>query len=55
RLLNFNNLPEPTNSSDLLISNFDVVQSSTENLISECFDCQLNESDLDKIDEIDDA
>ncbi|RGB28199.1 kinase-like domain-containing protein [Rhizophagus diaphanus] len=54
RLLNFNNLPEPTNSSDLLFtSNSDVVQSPTENLISECFDCQLSESDLDEIDEID--
>ncbi|CAB4418701.1 unnamed protein product [Rhizophagus irregularis] len=39
RLLNFNNLPEPTNSSDLL---FNLVQSPTENLISKCFDCQLS-------------
>ncbi|GES89987.1 kinase-like domain-containing protein [Rhizophagus clarus] len=38
RLLNFKDLPEPVNS--------DVLQST---LLSECFDCQLDESDLNEI------
>ncbi|GBC41286.2 kinase-like domain-containing protein [Rhizophagus irregularis DAOM 181602=DAOM 197198] len=37
RFLNFKDLPEPVNS--------DVIQST---LISECFDCQLDESDLNE-------
>ncbi|PKB98231.1 hypothetical protein RhiirA5_431707 [Rhizophagus irregularis] len=38
RLLSFKNLPEPTNS--------DVIKTT---LHSECFDCQLEELDLDDI------
>ncbi|GBB84036.1 hypothetical protein RclHR1_10680010 [Rhizophagus clarus] len=51
RLLNFKNLPEPVNSS--VLSSFQVnteaVLSVSTNLISECFDIQLNESDLNEI------
>ncbi|GET50544.1 kinase-like domain-containing protein [Rhizophagus irregularis DAOM 181602=DAOM 197198] len=39
RLLNFKNLPEPVNSVDVILSP----------LFSEGFDCQLNESDLNEI------
>ncbi|POG81412.1 kinase-like domain-containing protein [Rhizophagus irregularis DAOM 181602=DAOM 197198] len=41
RLLNFKNLPEPVNSSDL--SSFQVIS------VSECFDVQFSESDLNEI------
>ncbi|UZO03481.1 uncharacterized protein OCT59_023888 [Rhizophagus irregularis] len=46
RLLNFINLPEPVNSSDL--TSFQV------NSVSECFDVQLSESDLDEINQEED-
>ncbi|UZO01643.1 uncharacterized protein OCT59_020155 [Rhizophagus irregularis] len=51
RLLSFKNLPEPVNSSDLTSFqvNSDDVPSVSTNLISECFDVQLSESDLDGI------
>ncbi|GBC05465.1 hypothetical protein RclHR1_06240001 [Rhizophagus clarus] len=42
RLLNFKNLPEPVNS--------DAIQSV---LLSECFDCQLDESDFNEINQDD--
>ncbi|RIA81807.1 kinase-like domain-containing protein [Glomus cerebriforme] len=41
RLLNFKNLPEPVNADNIIQSTF----------ISKCFDCQLNESDLNQEDE----
>ncbi|GET02178.1 kinase-like domain-containing protein [Rhizophagus clarus] len=50
RHLNLNNLPEPVNSSNL--SFLDVnnnIQSTSANLISECFDVQLSELELDEI------
>ncbi|RIA85228.1 kinase-like domain-containing protein [Glomus cerebriforme] len=47
RLLNFKNLPEPVNSSDL--SSFHLANST--NPISECLDCQLSESALNESDE----
>ncbi|CAB4426591.1 unnamed protein product [Rhizophagus irregularis] len=51
RLLNFKNLPEPVNSSDLssFQVNSDDVLSAPTNLISECFDCKISESDLNEI------
>ncbi|RGB25210.1 kinase-like domain-containing protein [Rhizophagus diaphanus] len=56
RLLNFKNLPEPVNSLDL--SSFQVnpddVSSVSENLISECFDVQFSESDLNEINQEED-
>ncbi|CAB4414461.1 unnamed protein product [Rhizophagus irregularis] len=53
RLLSFKNLPEPVNSSDLtsFLVNSDDVSSVSTNLISECFDVQLSESDLNEIDQ----
>ncbi|GET51350.1 kinase-like domain-containing protein [Rhizophagus irregularis DAOM 181602=DAOM 197198] len=41
RLLNFENLPEPVNSTE-------TISSSSSNPISECLDCELNESDLNQ-------
>ncbi|POG63720.1 kinase-like domain-containing protein [Rhizophagus irregularis DAOM 181602=DAOM 197198] len=51
RLLSFKNLPEPINSSDLTSFqvNSDDVPSISTNLISECLDVQLSESDLNEI------
>ncbi|CAB4442597.1 unnamed protein product [Rhizophagus irregularis] len=52
RLLNFKNLPEPVNSSDL--SSFQVISDDElANLISECFDVQFSESDLNEINQED--
>ncbi|POG82369.1 kinase-like domain-containing protein [Rhizophagus irregularis DAOM 181602=DAOM 197198] len=48
RLLSFKNLPEPVNSSDLTSFQVNSDDVST-NLISECFDVQLSESDLNEI------
>ncbi|UZN98887.1 uncharacterized protein OCT59_000172 [Rhizophagus irregularis] len=42
RLLNFENLPEPVNSTDYL-SSFQETISSSANPIFECLDCELNE------------
>ncbi|CAB4414375.1 unnamed protein product [Rhizophagus irregularis] len=56
RFLNFKNLPEPVNSSDL--SSFQVnsydVPSVSANIISECFDVQLSELDLNEDDDLND-
>ncbi|RIA86296.1 kinase-like domain-containing protein [Glomus cerebriforme] len=54
RLLNLKNLPEPENSSDLTSFQFNydanyASQSELTNQISECFDTQLSESDLNEI------
>ncbi|UZO01778.1 uncharacterized protein OCT59_020289 [Rhizophagus irregularis] len=51
RLLNFKNLPEPVNSSDLssFQVNSDDAPSVPENIISECFDVQFSELDLNEI------
>ncbi|PKC07093.1 hypothetical protein RhiirA5_500902 [Rhizophagus irregularis] len=56
RLLNFKNLPEPVNSLDLssFQVNSDDVSSVSENLISECFDVQFSESDLNEINQEED-
>ncbi|PKC52232.1 hypothetical protein RhiirA1_481986, partial [Rhizophagus irregularis] len=56
RLLNFKNLPEPVNSSDLssFQINSDDVPSVSTNIISECFDVQLSELDLNEINQEDD-
>ncbi|PKC09916.1 hypothetical protein RhiirA5_472582 [Rhizophagus irregularis] len=56
RLLNFKNLPEPVNSSDLssFQVNSDDVPSVSTNIISECFDVQLSELDLNEINQEDD-
>ncbi|CAB4446243.1 unnamed protein product [Rhizophagus irregularis] len=55
RLLDFKNLPEPVNSSDL--SSFQVIlddiSSVSANIISECFDVQFSESDLNEINQED--
>ncbi|RGB25211.1 hypothetical protein C1646_747447, partial [Rhizophagus diaphanus] len=48
RLLNFKNLPEPVNSS------FQVNPVSENLLISECFDIQFSESDLNEINQEED-
>ncbi|CAB4380345.1 unnamed protein product [Rhizophagus irregularis] len=55
RLLNFKDLPEPVNSSDLssFQINADYIPSVSENLISECFDVQFSESDLNEINQED--
>ncbi|POG73848.1 kinase-like domain-containing protein [Rhizophagus irregularis DAOM 181602=DAOM 197198] len=45
RLLNFDNLPEPVNSTDSLS---ETISSTPANPISECFDCELDESDLNQ-------
>ncbi|CAB4414705.1 unnamed protein product [Rhizophagus irregularis] len=54
RLINFKNLPKPVNSSDLSSFQFNsdakyVIQSTLANPISECFDVQLSESELNEI------
>ncbi|UZO03332.1 uncharacterized protein OCT59_023739 [Rhizophagus irregularis] len=54
RLLNFKNLPNPVNSSDLLSFQFSsdtsyTAQSTSANLISECLDVQLSELELNEI------
>ncbi|POG70332.1 kinase-like domain-containing protein [Rhizophagus irregularis DAOM 181602=DAOM 197198] len=54
RLLNFKNLPKPVNSSDLSSLQFNsdakyAIQSTLANPISECFDVQLSESELNEI------
>ncbi|CAB4414716.1 unnamed protein product [Rhizophagus irregularis] len=54
RLLNFKNLPKPVNSSDLSSFQFNsdakyAIQSTLANPISECFDVQLSESELNEI------
>ncbi|CAB4414707.1 unnamed protein product [Rhizophagus irregularis] len=54
RLLNFKNLPKPVNSSDLSSFQFNsdakyTIQSTLANPISECFDVQLSESELNEI------
>ncbi|CAB5156776.1 unnamed protein product [Rhizophagus irregularis] len=56
RLLNFKNLPEPVNSSDLssFQINSDDVPSVSTNIISECFDVQFSELDLNEINQEDD-
>ncbi|UZO01760.1 uncharacterized protein OCT59_020271 [Rhizophagus irregularis] len=56
RLLNFKNLPEPVNSSDLssFQINSDDVPSVSANIISECFDVQFSELDLNEINQEDD-
>ncbi|RGB30364.1 kinase-like domain-containing protein [Rhizophagus diaphanus] len=51
RLLNFENLPEPVNSTDYLTSFKETISSSSENPISECLDCELNELDLNQEDD----
>ncbi|CAB5364558.1 unnamed protein product [Rhizophagus irregularis] len=51
RLLNFENLPEPVNSTDYLTSYQETISSSSENPISECLDCELNELDLNQDDD----
>ncbi|RGB38409.1 kinase-like domain-containing protein, partial [Rhizophagus diaphanus] len=43
RLLKFENLPEPVNSTDYLSSYQETISSSSANPISECLDCELNE------------
>ncbi|RGB40438.1 kinase-like domain-containing protein [Rhizophagus diaphanus] len=43
RLLNFENLPEPVNSTDYLTSFQEPVSSTSANPISECLDIELNE------------
>ncbi|PKC08272.1 hypothetical protein RhiirA5_477700 [Rhizophagus irregularis] len=53
RLLNFKNLPEPVNSSDLTSFQVNSDDVST-NLISECLDVQLSESDLNEINQEED-
>ncbi|GBC49716.2 kinase-like domain-containing protein [Rhizophagus irregularis DAOM 181602=DAOM 197198] len=50
RLLNFENLPEPVNSTDYL-SSFQETISSSANPIFECLDCELNELDLNQDDD----
>ncbi|PKY49942.1 hypothetical protein RhiirA4_254845 [Rhizophagus irregularis] len=50
RLLNFKNLPESVNSTDLS-SYQETVSSSSANPISECLDCELNELDLNQDDD----
>ncbi|PKY62830.1 hypothetical protein RhiirA4_490069 [Rhizophagus irregularis] len=56
RLLNFKNLPEPVNSSDLssFQVNSDDIPSVSANIISECFDVQFSELDLNEINQDDD-
>ncbi|UZO01568.1 uncharacterized protein OCT59_020081 [Rhizophagus irregularis] len=54
RLLNFKNLPKPVNSSDLSSFQFNsdakyAIQSTLADPISECFDVQLSESELNEI------
>ncbi|CAB4403384.1 unnamed protein product [Rhizophagus irregularis] len=51
RLLNFENLPEPVNSTDYLSSFQETISSSSANPISECLDCELNELDLNQDDD----
>ncbi|RGB40633.1 kinase-like domain-containing protein [Rhizophagus diaphanus] len=51
RLLKFKNLPEPFNSTDYLFSYQETISSSSANPISECMDCELNESDLNQDDD----
>ncbi|RGB40444.1 kinase-like domain-containing protein, partial [Rhizophagus diaphanus] len=51
RLLNFENLPEPVNSTDYLSSFQEPISSSSVNPISECLDCELNELDLNQDDD----
>ncbi|CAB5363376.1 unnamed protein product [Rhizophagus irregularis] len=51
RLLNFENLPEPVNSTDYSSSYQETVSSSSANPISECLDCELNELDLNQDDD----
>ncbi|GET51297.1 kinase-like domain-containing protein [Rhizophagus irregularis DAOM 181602=DAOM 197198] len=48
RLLKFENLPEPVNSTNYLSSFQEPISSSSTNLISERLDCELNELDLDE-------
>ncbi|PKC62831.1 hypothetical protein RhiirA1_462501, partial [Rhizophagus irregularis] len=50
RLLNFENLPEPVNSTDYLSSFQETISTSSANPISECLDCELNELDLNQDD-----
>ncbi|CAB5391502.1 unnamed protein product [Rhizophagus irregularis] len=56
RLLSFKNLPEPVNSSDL--TSFQVISDDVPSistiLVSECFDVQLSELDLNKINQEED-
>ncbi|GBC14583.2 kinase-like domain-containing protein [Rhizophagus irregularis DAOM 181602=DAOM 197198] len=51
RLLKFENLPEPVNSTDYSSSYQEIISSSSENPISECLDCELNELDLNQDDD----
>ncbi|CAB4476800.1 unnamed protein product [Rhizophagus irregularis] len=51
RLLNFENLPEPVNSTDYSSSYQETISSSSANPISECLDCELNELDLNQDDD----
>ncbi|EXX64481.1 Bck1p [Rhizophagus irregularis DAOM 197198w] len=51
RLLNFQNLPEPVNSTDYLSSVQETISSSSANPISECLDCELDELDLKQDDD----
>ncbi|POG73847.1 kinase-like domain-containing protein [Rhizophagus irregularis DAOM 181602=DAOM 197198] len=51
RLLNFENLPEPVNSTDYLSSFQETISPSSANPISECLDCELNELDLNQDDD----
>ncbi|CAB5362343.1 unnamed protein product [Rhizophagus irregularis] len=51
RLLKFENLPEPVNSTDYLSSYQETISSSSANPISECLDCELNELDLNQDDD----
>ncbi|POG81755.1 kinase-like domain-containing protein [Rhizophagus irregularis DAOM 181602=DAOM 197198] len=51
RLLNFENLPEPVNSTDYSSSYQEIISSSSANPISECLDCELNELDLNQDDD----
>ncbi|GBB84035.1 hypothetical protein RclHR1_10680009 [Rhizophagus clarus] len=57
RLLNYKNLPEPVNPSDLLSFqvNSDAVPSVTTNMISECLDVQLSISDINEINQEEDV
>ncbi|CAB5371399.1 unnamed protein product [Rhizophagus irregularis] len=51
RLLNFENLPEPVNSTDYLSSFQEPVSSTSVNPISERLDCELNDLDLNQNDD----
>ncbi|GBC20446.2 kinase-like domain-containing protein [Rhizophagus irregularis DAOM 181602=DAOM 197198] len=51
RLLKFENLPEPVNSTNYLSSFQEPISSSSANLISECLDYESNELDLNQDDD----